>query len=107
MPKPWPPPRAAELDLDALDVLADGAMAGYLERRWFGVGVGDYRLMADNADEADEVFICACSPPTVKALIARVRRAEREVMRQYDGAEPGTLLGTFVQLAVELQERHK
>ena len=47
MSKPWPPPRAAELDLDALDVLADGAMAGYLERRWFGVGVGDYRLMAD------------------------------------------------------------
>ena len=70
MSKPWPPPRAAELDLDALEVLADAAADD---------------LGGDDSAAACEAFLTAWAayrdatePPTVKALIARVRRAEAD-----------------------------
>ncbi len=42
--------------------------------------------------------------PTRLALLA-LMAAEREILRQYDAAEAGTLLGTFVQLAHDIRER--
>jgi len=75
MSKPWPPPRAAELDLDALEVLADAAADD---------------LGGDDSAAACEAFLTAWAayrdatePPTVKALIARVRHHRETLLRVY------------------------
>jgi hypothetical protein len=73
-----------------------------------GLGIvlvgGSYKLEVINRDCP---HIATFDPPTVLSLLDRVERAEREVMRQYDSAERGALLGTFVQLVAEIQERSK
>lgn len=71
-----------ELDLDKLKAVAEAAIEAAKE--------GDaYTAWADADEVADGVFkagecefVVACSPPTVLALIARVRRAEAAISAQ-------------------------
>ena len=89
-----------ELDLDALEAVADGATAGewVCERgvdrdcpTWH-VMIDDHGLLRTVCDTDEDIgkpdgpdatHIATFDPPTVKALIARVRRAEEPGFHEF------------------------
>ena len=79
MSKPWPPPRAAELDLDALEVLADVAIDAAKEDTAYTPWADASDVAAGEFKPEECEFVAACSPSTVKALIARVRGLREEL----------------------------
>ena len=83
MSKPWPPPRAAELDLDALEVLADVAIDAAKEDTAYTPWADASDVAAGEFKPEECEFVAACSPSTVKALIARVRHHRETLLRVY------------------------